>query len=185
MRPVALMARSVLKVDPVPAAFLLPSRNGRSSAIIAAGYGMAEAAKDHEAALSAAGLRPDFIVALVGATDALRDAVNAKAQTIALRMEATAGLRQDAREARRYLRALDAMVRAVIGSEEGLLARWLKVRRVDSVVVSATQPAPVVEGPSDVPVDAPVGGPADAPVVGSVGGQGAAVVGPTQVQAAA
>jgi hypothetical protein len=58
-------------------------------------------------------------------------------QTSGLRVEATAGLEKESRVACRTLRILDRMVRPVVKDDNALLDRWIHLRRVASVAVSA------------------------------------------------
>jgi hypothetical protein len=116
---------------------------------------MAEVARQHEQAFVTAGIRPDFIDRLIAATDAVRDSESAKSQIVALRVEATAGLHRQIREARRYLRALDGFVRAALKAEDGLLARWTHLSRVVpkpeaefTEVIGPSQPATSPAGPN-------------------------------------
>ncbi len=141
MRPLVLVARVELAVRPTPPAFLLPSRKGRYATIIAAGYGMAQAAEPYREAFAAAGLNADFIERLVEATDALRDSVAAKSEVTARRVEATAGLRKDGRSARRYLWVVDSLVRRAIRTEGALLSKWEHVSRVAAVAAAAAESA--------------------------------------------
>jgi hypothetical protein len=135
MRPISRMARSELRLSPRPAAFAMPALRMPYTTLVAVGYGMAEAAAPHRAALTAGGLADDFIERLISATDALRDAVSATSQVVATRVEATAMLGKHGQVARRYLSALDSVVRAAIEPDQALFDRWVNLSRVASAAV--------------------------------------------------
>ena len=167
MRPIAAVARLVLPDARELSALTVTSRRRPFVSLVAAGYGMAEAAKVHESALRTAGLAPDFIASLLAATDALRDALSGATQTSGLRVEASAGLRKQGRYVRKVIRALDALVRAAIGEDDVLLERWEHIRRVTS---ASTSPPPIEPG-SGTPVGGTTGVPggSDAAPAGTSG----------------
>ena len=135
IRPISRMAKSELRLSPRPAALAMPSHNSSYTRLIATGFGMAEAAAPHRAALIAGGLADDFIERLITATDALRDAASASSQVVATHVEATAMLRKHGQVARRYLSALDSVVRAAIEPDQALYDRWVNLSRVASAAV--------------------------------------------------
>ena len=142
LRPIAAMAQSELDLSPRPAAFAVPHERARNAILVAAGYGLAEAATPHREALVAGGLKEDFIEQLIAATDALRDAASAAGQVVGARVEATALLKQRGRMARRYLRALDRIVRSGIKPHQALFGQWVRVSRVVSVAVTTAADVP-------------------------------------------
>ena len=158
MRPISVTAKTSLSdVKDLGALVVMRRGNRRLSALVAAGYGMAEAAKQHEATFIAAGLPPDFIQKLVEATDALNETLVSTGETSALRVRATAGLAKDGRIARDSLRIMDVLVRAALEDDDVLLDQWRAISRVVSAATSARaleEPATSAE-PSAPPVSAP------------------------------
>ena len=86
MRPIAVVARKQLPTVGEFAALKLPARRGAVDRLVAAGLGMARAAKLHEETFLEAGLPVDFIEKLTAAADALSQAITAKGQTEGLRV---------------------------------------------------------------------------------------------------
>ena len=151
IRPIAAIGRALLPEVGELRAVHVPRGRASFAALIAASYGIAEVAKKHEAALVAAGRSPEFVAQLIAATDALADAVNVARRIRARRIEATKALDAEAKVARRSLGLLDTLVRAGVKTDEGLLARWMHVRRVVSRVspVVAQSPSPSIpSGPA-------------------------------------
>src|SRR5688572_9517090 len=70
MQPISLLAQAELGLPATT--FRVPSVRTKFSDVVAAGYGMAEAAAKYKDGLVAAGLPEDFLERLVAATDALR-----------------------------------------------------------------------------------------------------------------
>jgi len=166
MYPIAAVAGAVLPDVGELSALAVPSQPSRFGQLVAAGRGMAEAARKHEAVLLSAGLAPDFIARLVAATDALENAMKETVRIRALRVEATAGLRKQGQKARKVLRALDRMVQAAIAADDVLLVRWAHIRRIASIGTPSSTaettpgeqvPAPTPAGPS---VTGTIAGPA-------------------------
>jgi hypothetical protein len=132
MQPLALLATTgIAGVEPT--SFAVPSRKRPFVDFVAAGHGMATAAKAHEAAFVDRGLRSGFIERLVAATDELNDAIKEKGQTKALRMKATAGLKAEAHAALVALRLIDFQITAAIEHDASLLAEWVSVSHVTRV----------------------------------------------------
>ncbi len=154
MYPIAAVAGAVLPDVGELSALAVPSQPSRLGQLIAAGRGMAEAARKHEAVLLSAGLAPDFIARLVGATDALEKAMKEAVRIRALRVAATAGLRKQGQKARKVLRALDRMVEAAVATGDGLLDQWAVIRRVAPV---GTPSSTVDTTPGEQPTPAPAG----------------------------
>ena len=135
LRPISVVARTRFPDAGEGATFRLPTR-ATFLGSVAAGYGMAEAAKAHEQTFLAAGLPAGFIDRLVSATDLLKAALDTKGATNALRVEATAGLHKEGRVARNALRVLDALVRAAVRQDNALLDRWFAISRVARTAVT-------------------------------------------------
>jgi len=153
IRPIAAVAKAELADVGEMAALTMPRRRGSIVALLAASYGMAEAARIHEASLLAGGLAPGFIDGLVAATDALRDSLSAKKQTVGLRVAATAGLINEARVATKRLRVLDSLIRATIKDDNVLLDRWMSISRI----TSRAKPSTLVVDTGDSGRDGAVG----------------------------
>ncbi len=147
MTPLAVVSRTHLAGSSDANAFRLLSRSRPFAAFVVAGYGMADAATGNEPALLAGGLPSGFIDRLIGATDALRDAVNAKSETNARQVEATAGLRKAARIGRSAIRVLIALVRSTLKDENTLLDRWTNISRVAAAATSAAVATPARDTP--------------------------------------
>jgi len=147
MTPLSVVSRTLLTSADDVSAFRVPARTRPFAAFVAAGYGMADAAKRNEPALLAGGLSSGFIDKLLGATDALRDSLNAKSQTNALQVEATAGLRKAGRVGRNAIRVLNALVRAAVKDDNTLLDRWTNISRVAVAATSAAVASPALDKP--------------------------------------
>jgi hypothetical protein len=141
MRPISIVARAQLPTVGEFNALMLPLANKQFVAFVAAGYGMAKAAKVHEATFLAAGFDATFIDQLVAATDALKQATAESSQKGALRVGATEGLKTESAIARYNLRLLDAFIRRAI-KDRVVLAQWRTIRRV---AAAATAPKEVDE----------------------------------------
>jgi len=133
MQPISVVARTRLGEVGELGALTVSARCARLGSLVTAGYGMAEAARKYEQTFLTAGLPPDFIAQLVAMTDALREAMNAQSQLRAQRVQATTGLKEEARIARGALRVLDVLVRSKVKEKE-VLARWRQLRRVTAPV---------------------------------------------------
>ena len=162
LRPISIVGRTRLPDAGEGAMFRLPPNKTSFLGVVAAGYGMAEAAKVHEQTFLAAGLPVDFIARLIAATDLLKGALDTKGATNALRVQATAGLQKEGRVARNALRVLDALVRAAVKQDNALLDRWVAVSRVartavlrpgvdDDVPGGTTDPSGSSPGGDDAP----------------------------------
>jgi hypothetical protein len=136
IRPIAAVAKAELS-DAGIAALTVPRRRGSTVALVATGYGMAEVAREHEASLLAGGLPSGFIEELLAATDALRESLSARKQTVGVRVAATAGLSNEARVATTRLRVLDTLVRKAV-REKPLLEAWKSVSRITSRAKTST-----------------------------------------------
>jgi hypothetical protein len=154
MHPISVVARAELPVSAGLSALTIPWRTQRLGAIVAAAHGMARAAATHEAEFLAAGLPAGFIEKLVAATEALKDAMNARGRSGALVARATAGLRKEGRVARKTLRILDALVRSTVEADEVLLDEWESISRVAATSTAAkglgdgAEPATAVPAPT-------------------------------------
>jgi hypothetical protein len=164
MRPIGVVARTQLAQIEDLAALVPPRRNKQFTGLVAAGYGMAEAARRHEATFLAAGLPTDFLEKLVRATDALKDAISLGGQNLARQTRATAGLTKAGRTARDTLRVLDSLVRAAVEKDDVLLDQWTTISRVVAV---ATTPEDTSELPEPGPTPGPIPAPVPVPPVAS------------------
>jgi hypothetical protein len=150
MQPISIVARAQLPTAGEFNALMVPLANRQFVGFVAAGYGMAKAAKVHEATFLAAGFDAGFIDQLVAATDALKQATAESSQKGALRVGATEGLKTESAIARYNLRLLDAFIRRAI-KDRVVLAKWRTIRRV-----AAAATAPKV--PEDPITSSPAGG---------------------------
>ena len=91
MRPIAIISRKQLPHVGEFSALKLPRQRRQLSTLAAAAYGMARAAKVHEATFLEAGLPADFVDQLVAATDALKEAITDKGRAEGARVKATRG----------------------------------------------------------------------------------------------
>jgi hypothetical protein len=128
MRPIAILAKAQLPTGE-RSALRVPSLNRSFAAVVAAGGGMARAARNHEAIFLAAGFPVNFIEALDAATETLKQAITGKGASVGLRVKATGGLKAEAKAARTNLKLLDVRIRASV-RDAGLLAQWRNIRRV-------------------------------------------------------
>jgi hypothetical protein len=146
MRPIAILAKAQLPVGE-RSALTVPSTNRSFVAFVAAGAGMARAARVHEATFLAAGFPADFIEALLGAAEALNQGITTKGESVGLRVKATGGLKAEARVARTNLKLLDTRIRGSV-TDGALLAQWRNIRRV---VLAATSPRALGDASGVVP----------------------------------
>jgi len=131
IRPICTIARRKLRHVRELAGFIPPKTKARYGSIVAAGYGMAESARQFEQVFRAAGLPADFIEQLVRATDALKAALTTKGDANARKMKATAGMTEESRVARDTLQVLDVLVRRTV-KDPVQRAHWAAVSRVAS-----------------------------------------------------
>jgi hypothetical protein len=137
IRPICIIARRKLRHVRELAGFTAPRARARYGSIVAAGYGIAESARQFEQVFRAAGLPAGFIDQLVGATDALKNALITKGEANSRKMEATAGMTEESRVARDTLQVLDVLVRRTI-KDPVQRARWASVSRVASAAFPQT-----------------------------------------------
>lgn len=146
MRPIACIACAELRDHPDLVSFTVPIRRPSPALLYASAMGMAMAAAPHAAVFIDAGLPPDFIDRLRDAANAMRDAVDSRTRERGVRSGSTAGIAETVANARRTVRALNALVRIHIKYDAGLLAEWDGARHVQKVAVHAVKVAePVVE----------------------------------------
>jgi hypothetical protein len=164
-RRIGIVARKHLRAAEEFSALTPPRGRPRHVALVAAGHGMARAARVHEAALLEAGLPADFLEQLVAATDALEAGITARGRAESLRVEATAGLDNEARVARFALRLLDSLVRSAVAEDDALIDRWGKVSRIAAAAISTQTPSDGDGGPGGPSGggDAPAGPPPTTP----------------------
>jgi hypothetical protein len=130
MAPIARIARSDLPPTPDVKPFKLPRGRPTTERLAALADGMAKAAAPFADVFVSAGLPPDFIARLNGATGALLSSVDERTLNRGKRIGATTGLKQKLSWGRRIVHVLDAFVQTTLKDDPALLANWNIVKRV-------------------------------------------------------
>jgi hypothetical protein len=148
MAPIAKIAAAELPT-PELQVFKMPKGTPSIEKLRSAALGMAEAAAPYAEVFVSAGLTPGFLDRLVAAANATVTSVTGRNLHRQDRVGATKGLKSTLTEARKKVRALDALVKSALKDEPALLAAWRTARRVQkysggaqpAVVVPPTSPA--------------------------------------------
>ena len=154
MQPIAHVAAAELANFGELTALHMPRLNITDQTLIQKARAMASAAKGHEPVFSQGLASASFDADLEAAADALAAAVTARLQAVASRQKATAGLAADSRAARKRLRVMDRLVRAVIKKDTTLVAEWdsttkiAKKSGVPRVAVKPDDVAPATPAPA-------------------------------------
>jgi hypothetical protein len=130
MAPIARIARADLPPTPAIEPLKMPKGKPTTAKLAKLADGMAQAAAPFADAFVSAGLPPDFVAQLNGATDALLASVVENSQNRGKRHRATTGLKQRLSAARKIVHVLDAFVKTALKDDPALLANWNLVKRV-------------------------------------------------------
>jgi hypothetical protein len=160
MAPIARIARADLPPTPQIEPLKMPKGKPTVARLAKIADGMAQAAGPFTDAFVSAGLPPDFVARLNGATEALLASVVARARNRGMRKGATTGLKQRLSAARKVVHVLDAFVKTALKDNPTLLADWNSVKRVRR---NANRPASVVTPPTPPPTSSTSSTPAAAP----------------------
>lgn len=124
LRPIALAARFPFANDPgVRAGFRL-AKDLDDEGLLQAAHAFASGAEAHREKFVAKGLAPDFVERLQRAADDFRESMVSRAAAIGRRAAATAGLLEEARQARQLVRLIDVMLAPRLATQPELLAEW-------------------------------------------------------------
>ena len=132
MRPLAVVASAGMN-DMERKAFTIPERKQPFLDHVAAGHGMAAAAKEREEVFLAHGFPADFIAQLLAATEELNRAITMRSKAKSLRVNATAGIKAEADAALVALRVIDSQIRRAIKDDNILLTQWESVSHLTRV----------------------------------------------------
>ncbi len=134
MRPVLRLVRRV-----APDAFnsgiaggvsLALPRSSDRQALITAANALYQIAKQYEGRLTAAGLPKDHLATLVAASDALRDAIDTRAQRVLQRGAAGTTAAEEGRRSAEIVQLLDALVVPQLRGEVGQRKAWAAAKRL-------------------------------------------------------
>jgi hypothetical protein len=143
MRPIASIARAELGQTPEFRALTLPDPRASTNRLLAAAGAMADAAAMHAEIFIDGGLPADFAARLLAAADAVKQSIDARAQSRGRRVGATAGLAAEEKKGRNAVRVLDSFVVPQLGTNDTLLAEWRILRRIHARTGPGRQPEPV------------------------------------------
>ena len=172
MAPVARIAQAELPNDPELEALKMPLGKPSIERLRAAALGMAKAAEPFADVFVKSGLPSDFIAQLVASANATVATIGNRKQSKVNRIGATKGIRTTLSQARKTVRALDALVTSAAKDDPALLAAWKSAQRVEllpvipekkQVLAQILASVPAVVAPPAIPAtipshSAPVGG---------------------------
>jgi len=154
LRPVTLLVRTIIPdgVPQVPGKGALSVPRGRDrEGLITAAKGFHDAALPYEAPLVAAGLPRGHLAKLIEGAEALRAAVDGRAQAYLLRAASRATAAAEAKRATTLVRLIDSLVRPRFRGNPGELAAWDQARRTVRLSVSSSaSPVAAPEGATSV-----------------------------------
>lgn len=134
---------AVAELPQVPELEVLKMPKGRTLSIErlrAAALGMAKAAAPYADVFVKAALPADFLDQLVAAANATIESVGTRKQNRVVTVGATKGLKATLSNARKTVRALDALVKSEFKNDPSMLAAWRTAMRVEKF--TGAQPAP-------------------------------------------
>lgn len=141
MRPIAEVARQMLREAPEFSTFQMPPANATSTQLATFAFAMADAAAPHEQVFKDVGLPDDFIASLRSAASELAASVVDRSQQSGRRVGATEGLAKKEKHAASTIRLIDAIVRPKLGVNDALLRAWQVAKRVLRKGVSSADAA--------------------------------------------
>jgi hypothetical protein len=149
MRPIAKIADWAAIDRPELASLRMPSSYLNVGALAAHAMGMGMEAKKYHDVFVEAGLPADFVEALESAVQRFKEASGQPRQHRSNRRGVTEGAETDLKQAKKYLKVLDAFVRKAAGDDTSLLAAWKAVKRFPprKKTVAEAEELPVVAPP--------------------------------------
>jgi len=143
MRPVLRLVRRVAPDAFSPSvpggvSLTLP-RSADRQALITAANALYQTAKQYETRLTAAGLPKDHLAKLVSASDALRDAIDTRAQQVLQRGAAGTTAAAEGRRSMAIVQLLDALVVPLLRGDAGRLKAWSAAKRLRGRTVVAPE----------------------------------------------
>lgn len=183
LRPVVQLVKTVLPDTvasglPATASMTLPKAKDRQGLITAAA-GLYETAKAYEDKLTAAGLPKEHLARLLAGSEALREALDARAQSLLQRGAAVSSAQSEGQRAGRLLQLIDLLVQPLIRGDAGQLRAWAAAKRLGygrSGAVDAetgAEAAPVVAVVADGGATAIAASPANPPAATREAGEAA------------
>ena len=130
MVPIAEIAKFKLRDVPEFAALTLPRSNAAAAKTVVAAYAMADAASAHAQTFIDNGLPATFADDLRAAANEVGASIADRNKQQGRRTGATADLGAEDQRGRGILRVLNALIRARIDDDAGLLAEWASARTV-------------------------------------------------------
>jgi hypothetical protein len=149
IRPISLIASAQLRTaEEFKALVARGAATLTDIGLVQIGFGIARAAKRHEADFVEAGLAPDFIARLAEATEAFKAAIAARGEAVSLRRKAAAGIDVEWRAGKTTLALIDVMMRSGLERGDPMRAEWRSLSRARAHSVSS--PSPVADArPTD------------------------------------
>ncbi len=134
LRPVLHLVRSVAPDAfnsglPGVSSLTLPKSEDRQGLITAAN-GVYDVAKPYEVRLTAAGLPKDHLARLQAGSDALRDAIDARAQSVLRRGAAGTSTIAASRRSGQLIRLIESLVAPLLRGDAGKLRAWSAAKRL-------------------------------------------------------
>lgn len=149
MRPIARIAR-VLEADrPALQALRMPNSYRGVSALSSHAIGMGVEAAKWKDDFIAMGLPADFVEQLNAAVQRFKVASATPREHRAARRGATDGAQAELKQAKKWLRVLDAFVKSAVPNDVALLAEWRAVKRFPARKKAAVEPpAQITDAPA-------------------------------------
>lgn len=162
LRPVVHLVK-IVTPDAVPTGlpsskpFNLP-RSMDFEGLLTVAKGFHDTAKPYEDKLTAAGLPKDHLSRMLVGSDALKAAIDARAQNVLQRAAAGSSAIAQGKRAVQVLRLVDSLVQPLIRGDVGKQRGWAQAKRIGRATASVVEPAslPVVGGTPTSDVTQPV-----------------------------
>lgn len=129
MRPIASVAHWLALRHPGLKSLRMPSSYRGVTALVAHAAGMGVEASKYHPLFVEAGLPADFVERMDSAIQRFKDASAQPRQHRSNRRGVTEGAEADLKQAKKYLKVLDAFVRRTAGDDTALVAAWAAVKR--------------------------------------------------------
>jgi hypothetical protein len=130
LKPIAAIARRLLREAPEFAALQLPSASARGHGFTASTRGMAAAASVHREVLVGYGLPESVVEDLNRAVDEFESSLSERDKNRVRRVGATKGLEEATKDVRTVLAVLDARMRRWTRGDETIQRAWEVARRI-------------------------------------------------------
>ncbi len=110
--------------------FALPSTRTSTGRVLQTARQFVQDVVSYKTVLIANGRPADFVEQLTAATDALQEAILAKATNAGIRSGGTAGIDVALRQGRQVVHSLDAIMHSCFGANADVMAQWRQAKRI-------------------------------------------------------